>query len=103
MFNVFRCPFENQFNYSVLKCFTWGGVVLNLLSGVGEWVGGLTEAGCFSTYMCQREECESCLISTFSASMYDEIQCLFCFYPTWTESFSKPEVQCFVGCLQNVI
>ena len=26
MFEVFRCPFENQFNYSVLKCFAWGGV-----------------------------------------------------------------------------
>ena len=103
MFKVFRCPFENQFNYSVLKCFMWGGVVLNLLSGVGEGVGGLTEAGCFSTYMCQREECESCLISTFLASMYDEIQFLFCFYPTWIESFSKLVVQCFAGCLRNVI
>ena len=73
-------------------CMGWGGVVLNLLYGMGEGVGGLNEPCCFSTYMCQREECESCLISTFSASMYDEIQCFFCFYPTWTESFSKLEV-----------
>ena len=84
-------------------CMGWGGVVLNLLYGVGEGVGGLNEACCFSTYMCQHEECESCLISTFLASMYDEIQFLFCFYPTWIESFSKLVVQCFVGCLRNVI
>ena len=51
--------------------------------------GGLTEACCFSTCMCQCEEFVECLISSFLASMYDQIQFPFGFYLTWTERFSK--------------